>query len=279
MRKRMYWGITTLMILIIGAGVFVFIENRRATQQVPETDNQPSIRSGEEVPQPPIPNGQFQNSSTFHVEDPIHRDDPQEIETSDKPKVKWTAPKGAVTKPNFPIVDPKADPVKEAYKRLEYIKNNPYSWGGVHSERATELIAELLPVEVAANHNEGDEEDLLINELCEQGDPRAAEVLIAIMCDGGVGWRLMNETLVEIGPPAVPYILPYLDRFVAQGGTTSVGMFYALRGIGVRYRDDLGGIVQHIIIPKLKVIADDEEYERYNGFCVTVARSALEKLQ
>ena len=200
------------------------------------------------------------------------------------PAVPNTAPPGAAaaTTPDFPSVDPNEDPVEAAYKRLEYIKNNPYAWGGVHSERATELIAALLPARLAADHNEGDEQDLLIYELCQQNDPRAAEALIAILCDGGVGWGVMEDALEAIGPPAVPYILPYLEREDTKGSdwiVVSYEVFDSLTHIGVRYRADLGGIVDHIIIPKFQEIAADEDNERYDNASVVLAKEALERLQ
>ena len=51
------------------------------------------------------------------------------------------------------------------------------------------------------DHAESDTRELLIYELCEQNDPRAAEALIAIMCDGGTKGRVMFDTLEAIGPP------------------------------------------------------------------------------
>ncbi|MYA99516.1 hypothetical protein F4X90_07545, partial [Candidatus Poribacteria bacterium] len=97
------------------------------------------------------------------------------------PAVPNTSPPGVATTPDFPSVDPNEDPVEAAYKRLEYIKNNPYAWGGVHSERATELIAQLMPASLPIDHNDSDERELLIEELCQQNDPRAAGALIALM--------------------------------------------------------------------------------------------------
>ena len=196
--------------------------------------------------------------------------------------MEYTAPEGAVLKPDFPKVDPTDDPVKAAYKRLEYIKNNPYAWGGVYSPRATELIAELIPARYATDHNDGDEMDLLIYELCQQRDPRAAEALIAIMCDGGAMGQIMFDTLEVIGPPAVPYILPYLEREETYGSdwiVINLPVFDSLSRIGVRYRDDLGGILDHIIIPKFKEIAADEDNERYGRSTVIDAREALDRLQ
>ena len=61
----------------------------------------------------------------------------------------------------------------------------PYAWGGVHSERATELIGQLMPASEPIrirDHNHGELIGDLIFELCLQNDPRAAETLIAMTC-------------------------------------------------------------------------------------------------
>ncbi len=277
MRNRFYWGIGVLFILlIIGATVFVLVKDRsemrqlekelEALQKWKEDRETPEV-SKEEHPA----HGHFHEDGTFHAG-----------EHADEPEVKYTAPPGAVLEPVFPKIDPKEDPVKAAYKRLEYIKNNPYAWGGVHSERATELIVALLPVELAADHDEGDEQDILIHELCQQGDPRAAEILIAFMCDGGTIGKVMYDALVEIGPPAVPYILPYLKREDTKGSDwlyIDWVVFDSLTRIGARYRDDLGGIVDHIIIPKFKEIAADTDSKHYYHTIVSDAQKSLVKLQ
>ena len=202
-------------------------------------------------------------------------------ETHDPPAVsasKSYIPEGAAVTPDFPPVDPTQDPVEAAYKRLEYIKNNPYAWGGVHSERATELIVQLMPPPVLVDHDDGDEVIEQITELIAQNDPRAAEVLITHMCEGDTAGRPMIDALGVIGPPAVAYILPYLEKGVAEGGTMSIAIFDALVDIGERYRGDLGGIVDYLIIPKLEVIAADEKYERYGSGTVMDAQYALEQL-
>ena len=277
MSKKMIWGLAALIILIITATVWVVLHNRAYIKQL-ENDlaSKQEIKEDRDKPTEQV---NKKDLDTSHPDFHVHEDGTPHIGTHDEPKEQYTAPEGAVLKPDFPKVDPKADPVKEAYKRLEYIKNNPYAWGGVHSERATELIVELMPAFVPNDHAHGELVIGQIEELCEQGDPRAAEVLIAHMCEGGTVGQAMTDALVELGPPAVPYILPYLDKFVAQGGITSVGMFYALGEIGARYRGDLGGIANHIIIPKLEVIAVDEDNEQYDSACVIVARSVLADLQ
>ena len=277
MSKKMIWGLATLLILIITATVWVVLHNRAYIKQL-ENDlaGKQEIKEDRDKPSEQV---NKKDLDTSHPDFHVHEDGTPHIGTHEAPKVQNTAPEGAVLKPDFPKVDPKEDAVKAAYKRLEYIKNNPYAWGGVYSPRATELIAELMPPPELINHNHGDQVTEMIDELCEQGDHRAAEVIIGLMCETFILGPSMTNALEDIGPPAVPYILPYLERYVAQGGTTSIGMFDALGRISARYREDLGGIVDHIIIPKLEIIAADADNERYDSGSVIDAREALARLQ
>ena len=290
MSKKLYWGVGILIVLFVGFLFYVQYDYGKFMD---------SLDSGREKSDPDdtavseSPEGGEHVGEHEHADGTFHEGGPEEplpgvevpAEVPDPPKVQYTAPKGAVLTPEFPEMDPKADPVKAAYKRLEYIKNNPYAWGGVHSERATELIDQLMtesgPIRLI-DHNHGDEVFELIDELCRQGDPRAAEVLIAHMCDGDLGGRVMADALAAIGPPAVPYILPYLTRDDTKGSDWIYiygQVFESLARIGVQYRDDLGGILDHIIIPKFKEIAADEDNKRYRSSSVVQAREALEQLQ
>ncbi|MYG06055.1 hypothetical protein F4167_05450 [Candidatus Poribacteria bacterium] len=224
-------------------------------------------------PPPPgaSPNGHW-HGDEWH-EGPHETHDPPAV-----PAVSGSVPPGAATKPDFPPVDANDDPVAAAYKRLDYISKNPYAWGGVHSERATGLIAQLMPPQKSRDHDHGDEVHDYLVELIAQGDPRAGEVIIANICDGSVDGNMLIDALVVIGPPAVPYILHYLEEFVRQGGTTSISVFWSLGGISTQYRDDLGGIVDHIIIPKLEVIAADEDGGFYDHPMPQDARKTLSLL-
>ena len=290
MSKKMYWALGVLILLLIGIGAFFIksemdLANRKKEDEKRLAKDQAFFeKHQQEVPE--HSEGHDHADGTFHDgahEDPTPRVDmPTELPV--EPKEQYAAPEGAVLKPDFPETDPKEDPVKAAYKRLEYIKNNPYAWGGVHSERATELIDQLMteagPIRLI-DHNHGEEVSVMIDELCRQGDPRAAEVLIAHMSDGDIGGKVITDALVAIGPPAVPYILPYLEREnTGETDTISIlAVFDPLALIGVRYRSDLGGILDHIIIPKFKEVAADEDSERYRRSSVVEAREALEKLQ
>ena len=274
MKHKLYWGGATLIfLLILGAFVFLTVKNQAEIRQLErEAAEAQKLLLQRNAPQ--VPQGEHPPHAHFHEDGTFHEGAPEDPIATD-PQVQYTAPEGAVTKPDFPKVDPKADPVKAAYERLEYIKNNPYAWGGVHSERATELIAELMPASVPIDHVHGDLIIEQIEELCEQDDPRAAEVLIAHMCDGGTVGTPMVDALAEIGPPAVPYILPYVrENFVMTAMAVEV-----LGLIGARYRGDLGGIVDYIIIPKLEVIVRDKDNERYDSGSVIDAREALDRLR
>ena len=130
----------------------------------------------------------------FHADGTFHPEPHEEI------RVPGTAPPGAATTPDFPAALPNEEPVITASKRLDYIKNNPYAWSGVHSPRATELIAQLMPPPVLRNEGHGEAIYELTVELIAQSDPRATEVLIANMCEGDFSGVDMEDALEEIGP-------------------------------------------------------------------------------
>ena len=280
--NKMILGLATLIILI-GAVGFLFyqqsMEIKQLKQQAVKDDKLLEQQRNQQTPE--VVQGEL---DTSHPEFHLHEDGTPHIGTHEKTKSEYTAPEGAVTQPDFSNIDPNDDPVKDAYNRLEYIKNNPYAWGGVYSERATELIAELMPNSKPIqliDHNHGEVVGELIFELCQQNDPRAAETLIAMTCDTGIGMVNIDDALEEIGPPAIPYILPYLERGMQEEGSVYINwaVFDSLTRIGVRYRDDLGGIIDHIIIPKFKEIAADEDNKRYEWGPVRDAKEALDRLQ
>ena len=275
MRKKSLWiPILTLVLVVIGLGLFY---ERKVSKQEPVPVYKPVEVEREATSKPPPP-GETAESGHWH-RDEWHS---EPHETHEPPAVsagRSYIPEGAATTPNFPPVDPSEDPVAAAYKRLAYIKNNPYAWGGVHSERATELIAQLMPPPEAIDH--GQAEDVLAEmyELTQQDDPRAAEVFAGLLSPTYEGFTADSDVLVEIGPPAVPYILPHLEKGITEGVYIKLAVLETLGRIGERYRSDLGGIVDHIIIPKLVVIATDADNARYDNAAVIYAKEALSRLQ
>ena len=284
MYRKLYWGLGVFLVLFLVYFVFMMVKNQsenrelmdqlaemeKLTDQIKEREasknNPPVARDGYKM----VPHGDH-----WH-EVPI---DAPDVEHDDEPEVKYTAPHGAVLEPVFPTIDPEEDPVKAAYKRLEYIKNNPFAWGGVHSLRATELISQLMPPPVLIDHAHSEQVSSLMTELIEQNDPRAAEVLITNMCEGSIGGKFMFDGLVAIGPPAVPYILPYLKKVVTYEGSVSPEVFRILAIIAARHQDDLGDIVEHILIPNLITIAADEQLLHYDPPLLHEAQAALEQLK
>ena len=275
MSKQMKWGLATLILLLGIAAVFIFLDQNAELQQLEkETAESDKLRQEHNKPQEMPPQKAHVHADGSRHEGQHH--DP--IETSPPPEF---------TPASIQIPEGITDPdVAAAWERLDYIAKNPYAWGGVFSPRATELIAELMPPPALMDEAHGEQVQEQIEELIAQGDPRAAAVLIANMCDGYIGGRPMTDALEEIGPPAMPYLLLYLEKDIAQEKEIMVaGMYDALGRIGARYRADLGGIVDHIIIPKLEVVAaddHDEDFdEKYARFSASVifAREALARLQ
>ncbi len=275
LKKKIWLPILIVLLAMIGCGLFYA---RQVSKQAPVKVYKVVEVEEPKTPKPPPP-GETSESGHWKPGDEWHS---QPHETHETPAVsagQSYIPEGVATTPNFPPVDANADPVEEAYKRLEYIKNNLYAWGGVHSERATELIAKLMPPPVLIDHDHGDTLHQVTLELIAENDPRAAEVIIANMCDGYFGSVNMFEGLENIGPPAVPYILPYLEKGVREGGRIRLAVFESLERIGVRYRSDLGGIVDHIIIPKLELIVADEGNVLYDHATFIDAKYTLEQLE
>ena len=182
-----------------------------------------------------------------------------------------TALPGAATTPDFPAALPNEEPVITASKRRDYIKNNIYAWSGVHSPRTTELIAQLMPPPILRNEGHGEAIEQLMEELIETRDPRGANVLITTICKGSMAGSHMIDALVEIGPPAVPEILPYVhqDFVMAALAIDALGL------IAAQYREDLGGIVDHIIIPKLEAVLASEAFDSGAKYFTRKARSRL----
>ncbi len=261
LRKRLWLPLVCVFGIVIVWGLYY--GGKTATQEPIK------IYKPVELEQPATPPGKPSESGPWHAVEQEGQESPAAAE------VRYTAPKGAATTPDFPPVDPNEDPVVAAYKRLAYIQNNPYAWGGVHSPRATELMAALTPPHVSTDHAHGEEGIELIEELIAQGDPRAAEVLIANLFEGSIGGNRMSDAIVEIGPPSVPYVLPYLrEDYVKAGVAVEI-----LGRIGVAHRGDLGGIVEHILIPKFTAIAADSNLENFDSYAVRRAREELERLQ
>ena len=238
------------MLLLGIAAVFLFIDQNAELQQLEkETAESDKLRQERNKPQetpsgqPPPQKAYVHADGTFHVGE---HDDP--IETPSPPEF---------TPASIQIPEGITDPdVVAAWKRLDYISQNIWAFGSVPSPRAEELIDELMPPPdgFKGEHGHDDLEATLdlLSELQQFRDPRAAEVFATYSGEGIVGGNAMNEALVEIGVPSVPYLIPYIDPPYDRFVKSPVAAAFALGHIGAQHREELEGVIEHIIIPKLE---------------------------
>ena len=274
MSKKLYWGLVTLILLIIGAFVFLIVKNqleiRQLEREAAEAQKWWQQRNAQQEPQGKHPaQGHFHEDGTFHASEPP---DPIQTKPAQVPRdftpAQVQIPEG--------ITDPD---VLAAWERVDYIANNIWEWGGVPSNRAVQLIDQLMPPpdEFSGPSAHGDAEETinLLGELAWSGDPRAAEVVATYYCNGIIGGNDPIDALVEIGPPSVPYILHYLNDDTSDPG----GTVRALGEIAVKYREDLVGIVEHIIIPRLEEIAAIDDPPTRMVYPKVLAQEALSRLK
>ena len=251
MNSKLLWGLAALMILIIGAAVFLFVrsqaEIRQLEQEAAEAQKQLQQHNAQKkmAEEAHPAHGHFHEDGTFHEgapPDPIQSKSP----TRDYTPAQVKTPEG--------ITDPD---VQAAWDRVDYIANNIWAFGGVASPRAEELISALYPPTIGGDsHGEGEMD--MLSELSQYRDPRAAVVFATYTGENIISGEAMNEALVEIGVPAVPYLLPYIeppyDSAVKDPGAAA----FALGRIGVQHREELAGVIEHIMIPKLEAFVEAE---------------------
>ncbi len=262
MYKKLYWGLGVLMLLIIGAFVFLIVRNQAEIQEMKReaaaVQKQLQQRNAQQVPQEAhSAPGHFHEDGTFHEgapEDPIEPNNG----IADEPEPSRDYKPAQVEIPEG-ITDPE---VKKAWERVEYIANNIWEWGGVPSNRAVQLIDQLMPppdgFSGPSAHGDAEETINLLGELAWSGDPRAAEVVATYYCEGIIGGNDPGDALAEIGPPAVPLLLNYLFDDTLGVPSRPVS---ALGKLAVKHREKIPGIVDHIIIPKLEELVTDYRHQ------------------
>ncbi|MDE0484639.1 MAG: hypothetical protein OXI67_18840 [Candidatus Poribacteria bacterium] len=244
MNKKIYWGIVTLILLIIGAFVFLIVKNqaeiRQLERETAAVQKQLQQQNAQQVPQGEHPaEGHFHDDGTFHEGEHNPFDTPT-----------WKTP--AVKMPEN-VKDPA---VAAAWKRLDDISKNRHQWGNF-SPRALELMDELTPVPSIYDTTEGEdcggEFIPTLDELAKLRDPRSAELLLAYQMDSGVSGNPPHEALRAMGPAAVPALIARLDY--PPGEDSLFDPLDLLPQIVAAHRLELDDIVEHIIIPKIKAIA------------------------
>ena len=160
-----------------------------------------------------------------------------------------------------PTMSPEA---AAAYERLEYISNNLHEWGKFSPEAAA-IMDQLTPTWDISSEAVFEDAIALLEKLIEYNDPRAAEVFVRYNYDSGMSGAPIENALIALGPPSVPHLLPYLDGSAVSFVRAAESLSY----IGSMYRDELGGAVEHLIIPKLK---QHENRYRYSDVKAALAR-------
>ncbi len=174
------------------------------------------------------------------------------------------------------------DPVEIAWQRLDYISENIYEWGGIPSPKAPPLMEKLTPVRMSADHAEAELRSEFLAQLAQLRDPRSVEIIVKSMFEGGIWGTSLEEALIAIGPPSVPHLILYLDLDLDKRSIAVLKVAEILAPIGKEYRSELGGAVEHIILPKFRQLeahfADEDSIDFSPVFRKEV-QDAIEKIQ
>ena len=163
-----------------------------------------------------------------------------------------------------------ADLVAAAWARLEYISQNPQEWGELSPE-ATELIAQLTPTRTISAEEEMEEVIVLLERLCKLRDSRSAEIIMNYFLGAGFWEKPMKDALIAIGPPSVPLLIPLLEPDTRLLGRLIGAKLLGI--IGSENRQELGGAVEHIILPKLEKLVTSDPSPRVRGYAsVAISR-------
>ena len=276
-RKRVWIPIVSVLVIAMGC---VLYYGRKTANQEPVLIIKPvEIESRSAAPKPPPP-GETHETGHWHG-DEWHADphDPPEVPTDKIPQPLETAASRDYTPAVVEIPEVITDPeVLAAWQRVEYIANNIWEWGGVANPETPALIAQLMPAPGGfsgpTGHSDGEETANILFSL-DANDPRTAVVVATYLCEGIFGGLSIIDMLVEIGVPAVPYLIPYMLDMERMPALRSRAL-EVLCQIAERHRADLGGIVDHILIPRLEAILAQETPDYFEG---RRAREALARLK
>lgn len=169
------------------------------------------------------------------------------------------APEPVVEDEENPTDQPAA-PEAAAWARLEYISQNPQEWGDL-SPQAAELMAQLTPTWAISTEGEGEKAIHRLKTLGKLRDPRSAEIFVNYM--SRVKGKRIRNSLIAIGPPAVLPLIPILAN---QDSTNRGAAARILGAIGSEHRQDLGGVVEYILLPKLEKLATSDPVPRVRKY-------------
>jgi hypothetical protein len=250
MNRKLSFGISIALLCIIGIGVYLWHD---ITTFKKSLSSDPKIEGKQERTDRVTATA----TETTPVETPEQVD--REISEIIEHLEALHAPEPAVQDGEDPTVQP-ADPEAAAWARLEYISQNPQEWGDL-SPQATELMAQLTPTWAISTEGEGEKAIHLLKKLGKLRDPRAAELFVNYM--SRVKGKRIRNTLMAIGPPAVLPLIPILAN---QDSTNRGTAARILGAIGSEHRQDLGGAVEYILLPKLEKLATSDPEPRVRQY-------------
>ena len=273
MNRKLLFGISIALLCIIGVGVYLWydintFEKSLSSDAKIEGKQERIDRVTSTANEIGESHKELEETTPVEVPEQVEREISEIIEHLED----LHAPEPATEDEEDSTQQP-VDPVAAAWARLEYISQNPQEWGEFSPE-AAELMAQLTPTWVInyETDGEGPAEDAmrLLVKLTSFQDPRSAEVIANYLKEG---FGLSNEDVIPIGPPLVPSLIPLLDaNTLAEGRLMGVDILGIL---SEKHRHELGGAVEHVILPKLEQIAmSDPEplIQRY-------AREAIARLR
>ncbi len=251
-RKLIFAAIGFLITVALGLHFYVEWQIARFDASLPE------------VPAEDTAGGHW-HGDEWHADDAHAQDDWQ-------PSVDWQQNLGALDAD---------DPVARAWAKLDELAENRFAWGGNTHPQTDELIAQLEWPPPPAMENEEHAMDLsfVITDLAKLRDPNSIEALVAYQCDSGMSSGPATQTLIALGPPVVPHLIPYLDEALKEK-RGSKGVLKAARilsAIGTQHRAELDGIVEHIILPRFEQLFAEGFLSSYKQRRVKVAIAALKR--
>ena len=234
------------------------------------------------LPVPPAPPADEQPGGHWH-DGEWHADDAHDNGTGGEliPSVDWqpnTRPHEAGKPQGLDELDAE-DPVAKAWAKLDYIADNPFAWGGNADPRTVGLVQQLMPPpDVIADEGHADELTDLLYDLAILRDPRSIEAMLAYEVNL-MGYRIVNKTLVAMGPPVVPYLIPYLDEALkARENYGYKHVDYTIEflfQICTQHRAELDGVVEYIVLPKFKQLLAEGFLDDYHERRVKEAIATL----
>lgn len=261
MNHKLMFGISIALLCIIGIGVYLWQDitnSKKSLSSDPKIEGQQEQTDCGTLTATAI-DGSHKGSEeeTTSVETPEQVD--REIIEIIEHLEALHAPKPVVEDEENPT-DQSADPEAAAWARLEYISQNPQEWGDL-SPQAAELMAQLTPTWAMSTEGEGEKAIHRLKTLGKLRDPRSAKIFVNYM--SRVKGKRIRNSLIAIGPPAVLPLIPILAN---QDSTNRGAAARILGAIGAEHRQDLGGVVEYILLPELEELATSDPVPRVRKY-------------